>query len=72
MLSGTSRKTSSDSNTKFYSLREEPSSTTLPTDEIEDLKDKIFVHLGSFKINSTPNTDNMGKLFVTLFPEFDS
>ena len=31
------------------------------------LDDRIFVHHDSFKTNPTYNTDNMGKLFVTVF-----
>jgi hypothetical protein len=31
------------------------------------LDDIVFVHHDSFKTNPTYNTDNMGKLFVTLF-----
>jgi hypothetical protein len=50
MLSGTSRKISSLDNWKFYGLREEPSSTTNQYNEIEDLKDNIYLHLDSFKI----------------------
>ncbi len=31
------------------------------------LDDIVFVHHDNFKTNPTYNTDNMGKLFVTLF-----
>jgi len=31
------------------------------------LDDRVFVHHDSFNTNPTYNTDNMGKLFVTLF-----
>ncbi len=67
MLSGTSRKISSLDNWKFEGLREEPSSTTNQYNEIDDLKDKIYYHLDSFKINSTPNTDGSVNKLVTIF-----